>query len=955
MKSRLTLSLAVALALVATFLVNENGAKRTSAWLAGVAELERDKLSIADTPRSESKPTGVSGSATGSKVKPVPSGLRNPALIPASAHDPTVGARPSRVTADEVKRQLGLPATQIRQAHTTAKPSSETLSLSLVDGRDTKIDLVRIVTNPSGSVTLFGAPRNETNGSAVLILSDAGITGTIRSADGTYSIAPVPRSVGRYSTISETTDELACGLEGHENSESSVLAATEFPPQTAIDAALVGEIDSMIDVLVVYTPAVLAYYDNNLQRLLDVLDLVQAETNIALPDRVRVRIVGASAAASYQESASVATERNRIRATSDGFLDDIHGARTQVGADIVSFWVLNSDPDVAGISYFPNSTAGSPELGFFAMRVNAGNPLGSLFAHELGHNLAAQHDSYVGSGTVLFDDARGYVEPSFEWRTIMAYWRQCNDNGASCPRILAFSNPAALWTDGRELGVLTPQETNNGGVVSAMAPVVDSYRARVTADDSYEENDEFATGFALAENVDLASISGSAVALDRDCYRVQVPVGREWLVAHSRFDQALGLLDFRILDSSGITVGGRSADLNGLICAGDGCVTSFGAILPPGDFAICVDPIDSFGNQYSLSYNLTAPPSAPDLAARDVSVSRTRIHSGEDLAVQVVVENLGDATASAGSSQVRLYRANHPEPDSWPGGDELGTLQMPSPVGVGDSVELSFTVADWQSFPNLHWIGICVDPVVLELPTALENNCATGVALEQPQPAGACQTWVWGEDDNQPIVDDGLSRWPIRTSADDGVEIADVELTIEGAHGDFGALEISLVAPNGQSVLLSGNRCPTMSGGFFLDFDDESPDPLVTATCPLSGFSYQPEESLASLAGTAANGAWQLEIVETPGVSSGVIDGVVLSLCTSAVVTTSGFEPTTECANGRDDDLDGYIDFPADPNCTSATDLSEVPEPSFEFGLAVGALQFFALARRRQLRTRRCA
>jgi hypothetical protein len=55
-----------------------------------------------------------------------------------------------------------------------------------------------------------------------------------------------------------------------------------------------------------------------------------------------------------------------------------------------------------------------------------------------------------------------------------------------------------------------------------------------------------------------------------------------------------------------------------------------------------------------------------------------------------------------------------------------------------------------------------------------------------------------------------------------------------------------------------------------------------------------------------------------------------------------------QCSNGSDDDADGAIDYPADPDCTSPTDDRELPGQAcglgFEVAFAVGGIM--ALRRR---------
>ncbi len=61
----------------------------------------------------------------------------------------------------------------------------------------------------------------------------------------------------------------------------------------------------------------------------------------------------------------------------------------------------------------------------------------------------------------------------------------------------------------------------------------------------------------------------------------------------------------------------------------------------------------------------------------------------------------------------------------------------------------------------------------------------------------------------------------------------------------------------------------------------------------------------------------------------------------------SEWDAALVCDNGLDDDLDGLIDFPADPGCLDSLHATEVPEPSFGLGLALGTA-LLALGTRRR-------
>jgi hypothetical protein len=83
------------------------------------------------------------------------------------------------------------------------------------------------------------------------------------------------------------------------------------------------------------------------------------------------------------------------------------------------------------------------------------------FAHEMGHNMGANHDTYVELSNLPYPYAHGYVYTPDRWRTIMAYNDQCVALGFNCNRLNYWSNP----------------NINYGGVPMGDAATADNHRA----------------------------------------------------------------------------------------------------------------------------------------------------------------------------------------------------------------------------------------------------------------------------------------------------------------------------------------------------------------------------------------------------------------------------------------------------------------------------------------------
>jgi hypothetical protein len=131
---------------------------------------------------------------------------------------------------------------------------------------------------------------------------------------------------------------------------------------------------------------------------------------------------------------------------------DVRAMRETVRADVVSLWVegalAQGTSGTVGIAWVM-SNGFLNNMSFFAGQAYSvvartyGNGPAYTFAHEVGHNLGANHDHATDASipfTPLYPFAFDYVAPGNVFRTVMAYQSACG----GCPAILNFSNPNVL-------------------------------------------------------------------------------------------------------------------------------------------------------------------------------------------------------------------------------------------------------------------------------------------------------------------------------------------------------------------------------------------------------------------------------------------------------------------------------------------------------------------------------
>jgi len=141
------------------------------------------------------------------------------------------------------------------------------------------------------------------------------------------------------------------------------------------------------------------------------------------------------------------TDLSGLQHPSDGLFDEAHTLRDAYGADLVAMINFNSGPSSCGQGYLD---AGAD----FAFSVTSYNCTTSnfTFAHELGHNVGANHDPYqngVTGTTPTYAYGQGYVDVAGQWRTVMSYNSECSGQtpATNCAPIPYFSSPAVTYDD----------------------------------------------------------------------------------------------------------------------------------------------------------------------------------------------------------------------------------------------------------------------------------------------------------------------------------------------------------------------------------------------------------------------------------------------------------------------------------------------------------------------------
>ena len=118
-----------------------------------------------------------------------------------------------------------------------------------------------------------------------------------------------------------------------------------------------------------------------------------------------------------------------------------------------------------------------------------------------------------------------------------------------------------------------------------------------------------------------------------------------------------------------------------------------------------------------------------------------------------------------------------------------------------------------------------------------------------------------------------------KLSIPDSMILTDVNVIgLKGEHSWVSDLEVALMHPSGESVILFSTVCGDSIADFNLSFDEESP--VSSFTCPpTDGGTYQPLQPFSTLYDREAAGIWQLEIRDLVELDGGKLNAWALELC----------------------------------------------------------------------------
>lgn len=150
-----------------------------------------------------------------------------------------------------------------------------------------------------------------------------------------------------------------------------------------------GAADTILDVMVVYTPGALAFEGSTANMELNISQAIMLSNQVHANSDTQIRFnLVHSALVDYTETSSGSYDLNSIMEPADGRIDIVHDWRREYGADFVSFFV--STESFGGLAY-RNRTYDRPDRAFSIIRVQQSDSTSYTTVHEISHNMGNGH------------------------------------------------------------------------------------------------------------------------------------------------------------------------------------------------------------------------------------------------------------------------------------------------------------------------------------------------------------------------------------------------------------------------------------------------------------------------------------------------------------------------------------------------------------------------------------
>lgn len=288
---------------------------------------------------------------------------------------------------ERYRRLQDLPETAEHRAATferEALATARVLRLRLFDG--TEVVFVRDEAQLREEILTWRGHAEDEPGTAILVAREDELSGSVsldRGREGSSEILAIDALGGGAVMVRrldlEPLGALGCGAPDADEHEAHARL-----PETP------GTGPCTTNVLAVYTPAAQRAHGNiPLLAQLAIAKANQAHAD-GKTDSQRLNLIGTRQVdytESHKQTGELPTDLVRLQDRGDGFLDEIHSWREELGADVV---VLITESLPSGLGGAASAVLAGEDTAFAVVLWNAA--VNDFFAHEVGHLQGVRHD-----------------------------------------------------------------------------------------------------------------------------------------------------------------------------------------------------------------------------------------------------------------------------------------------------------------------------------------------------------------------------------------------------------------------------------------------------------------------------------------------------------------------------------------------------------------------------------
>ena len=370
-------------------------------------------------------------------------------------------------------------------------PAGNVPSFPLALFDDVNIRLVKLdaYQNDLGSLSLRAVLAGDRPGTVTLVIDGSRVTGSVKMVGRHFNIMPVADGMHRVSEL-----EIVAFHPGRDDgvrpfglSDTAERAVAAQAIEDPLHGARVRErqsANSVITLMFAYTAGASSSISNIKSAIaLAVTDANTVFANSQVP--AELRLVGVERV-TYDDANTSADGILTALSNGTGDFARIQQIRSALRADLVAVVSRVSDGNLCGLGYVNDEldTRLASNAWVFGASMMVADTSGGCFsnntlAHEIGHNLGAEHDRFIVQddppGPTKF--AYGYVDLIGRFRDVMSYDDHCRDQNIECLDLAFFSNPN-LSHQGRPIGVPFDQPTAADASRKISASIANAIRFR---------------------------------------------------------------------------------------------------------------------------------------------------------------------------------------------------------------------------------------------------------------------------------------------------------------------------------------------------------------------------------------------------------------------------------------------------------------------------------------------